>query len=87
LIIDPALRSSTIPRPTKEAATDHLHRDLIDLAAFGRPFISDPDLVARLTNDWLLAKADETTFYGGGSEGYTDYPTHTRSRHHQRLAE
>ena len=45
-----------------------------DLVAFGRPFISNPDLVERLRNGWPLAEADPATFYGGGEAGYTDYP-------------
>ena len=45
-----------------------------DLVAFGRSFISNPDLVARLRRDAPLAKAHRATFYGGGAEGYTDYP-------------
>ena len=45
-----------------------------DLVAFGRPFISNPDLVERLRTGAPLAKADKTTFYGGGAKGYTDYP-------------
>jgi N-ethylmaleimide reductase len=46
-----------------------------DLVAFGRPFIANPDLVERLRAGAPLAKADKTTFYGGGANGYTDYPT------------
>jgi N-ethylmaleimide reductase len=46
-----------------------------DLIAFGVPFIGNPDLVARLAQDAPLNKADESRFYGGGAEGYTDYPT------------
>ena len=45
-----------------------------DLVAFGRPYISNPDLVRRLREDLPLAKADKATFYGGGAHGYTDYP-------------
>ena len=45
-----------------------------DLVAFGRPFISNPDLVERLRRDAPLSPPDEKTFYGGGAEGYTDYP-------------
>ncbi|MBZ8131677.1 alkene reductase [Afifella sp. IM 167] len=45
-----------------------------DLVAFGRPFISNPDLVERLKSNAPLAEWDETTFYGGGEHGYTDYP-------------
>lgn len=59
---------------TKEVAEDYLGRGLIDLAAFGRPYIANPDLVRRLRHDWPLAEPDVTTFYGAGAEGCTDYP-------------
>jgi N-ethylmaleimide reductase len=45
-----------------------------DLVAFGRPYISNPDLVRRLREGLPLAEADRATFYGGGAEGYVDYP-------------
>jgi N-ethylmaleimide reductase len=47
----------------------------IDGAAFGRAFISNPDLVARLQQQAELAPPDPSTFYGGGAHGYTDYAT------------
>ena len=47
---------------------------LIDLPAFGQPFIANPDLVERYRDDIVVAKPDRDTFYGGGSKGYTDYP-------------
>ncbi|MFL6157130.1 MAG: N-ethylmaleimide reductase [Marmoricola sp.] len=47
---------------------------LIDAAAFGRAFISNPDLPERLRTGAALNDPDGTTFYGGGAEGYTDYP-------------
>lgn len=62
---------------TKEVAADYLRRDLVDLVGFGRPFLANPDLVDRFRDDWPLAEADQSTFYGGGSEGYTDYKTYT----------
>ncbi|MNT91087.1 N-ethylmaleimide reductase [compost metagenome] len=46
---------------------------IIDLAAFGQPFIANPDLVERLEHDVALAVPDRATYYGGGAEGYTDY--------------
>lgn len=46
-----------------------------DLIAFGRPFISNPDLVNRLRAGAPLTPPNPETFYGGGAEGYTDYPT------------
>jgi N-ethylmaleimide reductase len=45
-----------------------------DLIAFGKPFISNPDLVERLKTGAPLNEPDKTTFYGGGAKGYTDYP-------------
>ncbi len=45
-----------------------------DLVAFGRLFIANPDLVERLKKGLPLNEPDRKTFYGGGAEGYTDYP-------------
>jgi N-ethylmaleimide reductase len=44
-----------------------------DMIAFGKPFISNPDLVIRLFLGARLVVASRETFYGGGEEGYTDY--------------
>jgi N-ethylmaleimide reductase len=46
-----------------------------DLVAFGRPFLANPDLVARMQQDAALNTPDEATFYVPGAKGYTDYPT------------
>jgi N-ethylmaleimide reductase len=46
-----------------------------DLIAFGKPFIANPDLVARLRGNAPLNTPDQATFYGGGAKGYTDYPS------------
>ena len=46
-----------------------------DLIAFGRPFISNPDLVERLKSGAPLAQPDPRTFYGGGAKGYINYPS------------
>ena len=53
------------------AAVESGHADFV---AFGRPFIANPDLVARLGKNAPLAEPDPSTFYGGGEKGYTDYP-------------
>lgn len=45
-----------------------------DLICFGRPFIANPDLVHRLQTGAELAVAPKETWYGGGAEGYTDWP-------------
>ncbi|SDI00513.1 alkene reductase [Propionivibrio dicarboxylicus] len=44
-----------------------------DLVAFGRPFISNPDLVAKLKSGQALVAPDFSTFYTPGEKGYTDY--------------
>ncbi len=59
---------------TLERAQDLVDAGLIDLAAFGQPFIANPDLVARLKNGWPLTTPDRDTYYGGDAKGYVDYP-------------
>ena len=46
-----------------------------DLVAFGKSYIANPDLVARLRQGGPFNTPDKNTFYGGGARGYTDYPT------------
>jgi N-ethylmaleimide reductase len=59
---------------TRSMAISAVASDAADMVAFGRPFISNPDLVNRLRFDEPLAALDATTLYGGGAAGYTDYP-------------
>ncbi len=49
-------------------------KDGADLVAFGKLFIANPDLTRRLREDAPLNTPDRATFYGGGANGYTDYP-------------
>jgi len=58
----------------RETALEIRRNNTADLVAFGRPFISNPDLVERLRINAPLTPPDQATFYGGGAEGYTDYP-------------
>jgi len=51
-----------------------LSAGFIDAAAFGRSFIANPDLPERLRSGAELNEPSLATFYGGGEEGYTDYP-------------
>ncbi|WP_145517385.1 alkene reductase [Yersinia mollaretii] len=60
---------------TAEKAEDLIEKGYIDAVAFGRSYISNPDLVARLQQQAPLNAPDGETFYGGGAKGYTDYPT------------
>lgn len=50
-----------------------INEGVIDLAGFGEPFIANPDLVARLQNDWPLTPPDRSLHYGGADFGYTSY--------------
>jgi N-ethylmaleimide reductase len=59
---------------TRNLAVEALAQGRADLVAFGRPFISNPDLVERLRVDAPLAPMNPATLYGGGATGYTDYP-------------
>lgn len=57
----------------KDTATRALTANEVDLVAFGRPFISNPDLPERFINNWPLTPVDKSTLYSQGPEGYTDY--------------
>lgn len=59
---------------TLELALEVRAKNLADLVCFGRPFISNPDLVQRLRTGAPLAKSDQATYYAGGAKGYIDYP-------------
>ncbi|MCR4295569.1 MAG: alkene reductase [Elusimicrobia bacterium] len=58
----------------KAAATRLLESGEADAVAFGKLFIANPDLPARLAADAPLNAWDMSTFYGPGAKGYTDYP-------------
>ncbi len=58
----------------RETAIQAVEEGTVDLVAFGRPFISNPDLVERLRKNAPLNELDPDTLYGGGEKGYTDYP-------------
>lgn len=63
---------------TQEAAEAMVEKGDADLIAFGRPFISNPDLVERFKNNWPLAPiAEMSDWYSPiGAKGYTDFPSH-----------
>ena len=56
-----------------QAAIAEGHADAI---AFGRYFISNPDLPRRLAHGFPLTPYHRPTFYGGEAQGYTDYPVY-----------
>ena len=59
---------------TGQAAADVLAKGEADAVAFGKLFIANPDLPERLRENAALNEPKPDSFYGGGSEGYTDYP-------------
>ncbi|MCK1656159.1 alkene reductase [Bradyrhizobium sp. 151] len=61
----------------RDRAQASLDTGLVDLIAFGRPYIANPDLVERLKHGWALAEADRSTYYTRcGEVGYTDFPVY-----------
>ncbi len=63
---------------TKETAEAAIASGNADMIAFGRPFISNPDLPARFANNWPLnPDATYPQWYNGGADGYTDFPVYS----------
>ncbi|MEL6441997.1 MAG: alkene reductase [Cyanobacteria bacterium J06621_8] len=61
----------------RETAEQAIASGNADLIAFGRPYISNPDLVARFANNWELnPEADMAVWYSFDAEGYTDFPAY-----------
>jgi N-ethylmaleimide reductase len=60
---------------TREMAIEAIENGHADLVAFGRPFVSNPDLVERLRIGAQLNDVDWDHTFGGAAQGYTDYPT------------
>ena len=58
----------------RDSAEAAVAEERTDLVAFARHFLANPDLAERFRLGAPLAEGDEATFYGGGAEGYTDYP-------------
>ncbi len=58
----------------KARAQQAIDEGWADMIGFGRPFVANPDLPARLKADIPLAQHQPDTLFGGGAAGYTDYP-------------
>ncbi len=69
---------------TQETGEQALKDGALDLIAYGKPFIANPDLVERMLNGWPIATAPREAFYGGtGASGYTDFPTWNKEKDNQ----
>ena len=64
---------------SKADAEERLAAGMADIAAIGRPYICNPDLVERFKNDWPLQPCEDMSlWYTPGAEGYTDYPVYEK---------
>ena len=59
---------------TQQTGNAIIEEGLADLVSFGASFIANPDLPERFALGIPLAEADQSTYYTGGEQGYTDYP-------------
>jgi 2,4-dienoyl-CoA reductase-like NADH-dependent reductase (Old Yellow Enzyme family) len=60
----------------REKSEKLINAGTIDIAGFGEPFISNPDLVERLQNNWELTPPNRDLHYGLGRHGYTDWKSY-----------
>lgn len=60
---------------TPELAHERIDGGLADAVAFGKLFLSNPDLPERIRSNGPYNEPDPSSFYGGDERGYTDYPT------------
>jgi N-ethylmaleimide reductase len=60
----------------RESGEEAIKSQQSDAIAYGRLYISNPDLVERFAKNIPLTPYDRKTFYGGNELGYTDYPSH-----------
>jgi len=67
----------------RDSAQAWLKHGRADLIAFGRKFLANPDLPERLRLRERLNADDPSTYYGGGTKGYTDYPSLAQYRGEQ----
>jgi len=59
---------------TGESAAEHVSNGQADAVAFGKPYIANPDLAARIAKETGWNEQDPSTFYAAGPGGYIDYP-------------
>jgi N-ethylmaleimide reductase len=65
---------------TRESAEAAIASGEADLVAFGRPYLSNPDLVERFANNWELnPPAEMKDWSAPTAQGYTDFPSHSQT--------
>lgn len=69
-------------RPREQIGAD-ITSGLADLESYGQMVLANPDFVARLKAGAPLNAADRNTYFGGGSQGYADYPSLAESMQHE----
>jgi N-ethylmaleimide reductase len=65
------------PGRARETFASDIESGLADIVSLATATLANPDLVARLKSDAPFNTPDQSTFYGGGEHGYTDYPALT----------
>lgn len=63
---------------TRETGESTIAREAADAIVYGRPYIANPDLVERFAKQAALNAVNYDRLYGGGPDGYSDYPTLVR---------
>ncbi|GAA5213212.1 alkene reductase [Corallincola platygyrae] len=66
-------------RYDSDKAVEAINDGYADMIGFGRPFIANPDLPARIRNSYPLAPHDPDTLFGGAEKGLTDYPFYQKA--------
>jgi 2,4-dienoyl-CoA reductase-like NADH-dependent reductase (Old Yellow Enzyme family) len=61
-----------------DEANKLIEEGFLDMIAFGRMYIPNPDLVERYTNGWPYNEMDNSKNYSSGREGYSDYPKYKK---------
>lgn len=61
---------------TSEEADKEIKENRVNMVSFGKNYIANPDLVARIKNNWKIESPDWNTVFGGNEKGYCDYPKH-----------
>ncbi|MCY1248244.1 N-ethylmaleimide reductase [compost metagenome] len=76
-VVRPRFRGTLIGNGgiTPDAARDLVATGALDIVAFGRAFLANPDLPARIRQGGPYNAPKNIGWYGGTAEGYTDYPT------------